>query len=86
MTVTIALDLKYAWLIYIPPMVNWLTIIVATPVAFSLRYVYVFALGLPFYIIFPALAWIEGINIKMDAKTNVKAIIHHKVPKKKRKK
>ena len=38
---------------YLPAMLNWATVMVATPVAFSLRYVYVFALGLPLYLTMP---------------------------------
>ena len=38
---------------YLPAMINWATVMVATPVAYSLRYVYVFALGLPLYLALP---------------------------------
>lgn len=40
---------------YLPALLNWATVMIATPVAFSLRYVYVFALGLPFYLGLPLL-------------------------------
>ena len=33
----------------------WLTVMIATPVAFSLRYVYIFALGLPLYLLLPVM-------------------------------
>lgn len=38
---------------YMPAMINWATVMIATPVAYSLRYVYVFALGLPLYLLLP---------------------------------
>lgn len=37
--------------IILPAMLNWATVMVATPVAYSLRYVYAFALGLPLYLL-----------------------------------
>lgn len=40
-------------LIYLPSVLLWITIMLATPVAFSLRYVYVMAILLPVYIITP---------------------------------
>lgn len=42
-------------LTYIPPLANWLTILLATPVAFSLRYVYILALALPMLLCLPVL-------------------------------
>ena len=38
---------------YMPALLNWATVMIATPVAYSLRYVFVFALGLPFYLVLP---------------------------------
>ena len=38
---------------YLPAMLNWATVMVATPVAYSLRYVYIFAIGLPFFMALP---------------------------------
>ncbi|MBF1019248.1 MAG: hypothetical protein HXK90_07270, partial [Lachnospiraceae bacterium] len=43
------------WIIYLPALGNVLTVLIATPVAFSLRYVYVFAIGLPLYVLLPFL-------------------------------
>lgn len=43
------------WIIYLPALGNALTVFIATPVAFSLRYVYVFAIGLPLYVLLPFL-------------------------------
>ena len=43
------------WIIYLPALGNVLTVFIATPVAFSLRYVYVFAIGLPLYVLLPFL-------------------------------
>ena len=43
------------WIIYLPALGNALTVFLATPVAFSLRYVYVFAIGLPLYVLLPFL-------------------------------
>jgi hypothetical protein len=40
-------------LFYLPAFACWGTIMVATPVAFSLRYVYIFALQLPLYLVIP---------------------------------
>ena len=44
---------KKSWFILVPAFANWLVILLATPVAFSLRYVYIFALGLPLGICLP---------------------------------
>lgn len=41
-------------LFYLPSMTCWLTILIATPVAFSLRYVYPFVILLPVFLFFPA--------------------------------
>lgn len=38
------------WIAYMPAAANWLFVMAATPVAYSLRYVYIFALGLPFFL------------------------------------
>lgn len=38
-------------LLYTPALVSFMSILIATPVAFSLRYVFVFALGLPMYLL-----------------------------------
>lgn len=46
---------KGDWIIYLPALGNVLTVFIATPVAFSLRYVYVFAIGLPLYVLLPFL-------------------------------
>ena len=46
---------KGDWIIYLPTLGNVLTVLIATPVAFSLRYVYVFAIGLPLYVLLPFL-------------------------------
>ncbi|MBF1007902.1 MAG: hypothetical protein HXK87_02125 [Lachnospiraceae bacterium] len=46
---------KGDWIIYLPALGNALTVLLATPVAFSLRYVYVFAIGLPLYVLLPFL-------------------------------
>ena len=43
------------WTISLPALGNVLTVLIATPVAFSLRYVYVFAIGLPLYVLLPFL-------------------------------
>ena len=43
------------WTIYLPAFGNVLTVFIATPVAFSLRYVYVLAIGLPLYVLLPFL-------------------------------
>ena len=43
------------WTIYLPALGNVLTVFIATPVAFSLRYVYVLAIGLPLYVLLPFL-------------------------------
>ena len=39
----------------LPALLNWATVMIATPVAYSLRYVYAFALGLPLYLLLPLL-------------------------------
>lgn len=38
---------------YLPALANQLTILIATPAAFSLRYVYILALGLPLFLLYP---------------------------------
>lgn len=43
---------NYLWLI-LPALLCWITVMLATPVAFSLRYVYILALQLPIYLILP---------------------------------
>lgn len=43
------------WLILLPAFANWLVILIATPVAFSLRYVYIYALSLPLAFCLPFL-------------------------------
>ncbi len=42
-----------AWIAYVPALANWLCIMIAAPVAYSLRYVFIFALGLPVYLFLP---------------------------------
>lgn len=44
-----------ACVVYLPALLNWGTVMIATPVAYSLRYVYAFALGLPLYLLLPLL-------------------------------
>lgn len=46
---------KKSGLILVPALANWLVILIATPVAFSLRYVYIFALALPVALCLPFL-------------------------------
>lgn len=41
------------YMAYFPALGNWLTTMIATPVAFSMRYVYIFALGLPLFCALP---------------------------------
>lgn len=38
---------------YLPAVLLWMTVMISTPVATSLRYVFVFVYSLPFYIILP---------------------------------
>lgn len=40
-------------LIYLPGLVNWMTIMVATPLAFTLRYVYIFVMMMPIAFVIP---------------------------------
>jgi len=44
---------------YMPAVLNWATVMIATPVAYSLRYVFVFALGLPFYLALPLMTSVK---------------------------
>ncbi len=39
--------------VFLPALLNWATVMIATPVAYSLRYVFAFALGLPLYLLLP---------------------------------
>lgn len=59
-------DKTRLWIVFIPALGNWLTTMIATPVAFSLRYVYVFALGLPLFL---ALPYIGRINLSQNKRT-----------------
>ena len=40
---------------FLPPILLWLTIMLATPIAFSLRYVFLLAYGLPLFLLLPFL-------------------------------
>lgn len=42
-----------AWIAYVPALANWLCIMIAAPAAYGLRYVFIFALGLPVYLFLP---------------------------------
>lgn len=46
---------KLLWLGYLPSFLTWLSIMVATPVAFSLRYVFILAVSLPLFFCLPFL-------------------------------
>ncbi|MBR5301223.1 MAG: hypothetical protein IKU38_00125 [Clostridia bacterium] len=59
MTAACAKKMKHT-LPYMPAMLNWATVMIATPVAYSLRYVFVFALGLPLYLALPLLLNVEN--------------------------
>lgn len=52
-------------LIYAPMIATWITIMIAVPVAFALRYVYIFVLALPLSIIIPFL------NVKETGETKL---------------
>ena len=54
-TLCIKRSKKIRCFFYLPAMFCWGTIMIATPVAFSLRYVYIFVLLLPLYITLPYL-------------------------------
>lgn len=42
-----------AWIAYVPALANWLCIMIAAPVAYSMRYVFIFVIGLPVYLFLP---------------------------------
>ena len=46
-------DKSSFWIVFIPALGNWMTTMIAAPVAFSFRYVYIFALGLPLFLSLP---------------------------------
>ena len=47
---------KYKYvLVYIPSLVLYTTLLMATPIAFSLRYIYILVMMLPFAVILPML-------------------------------
>lgn len=46
---------KLLWIGYLPSLLTWLSIMVATPVAFSLRYVFILAVSLPLFFCLPFL-------------------------------
>lgn len=54
---------------YIPVVGLWITIMIATPVAMSLRYVYLFVLVLPLSIILPSIK-LEEVKVKKNKKKN----------------
>lgn len=45
-----------AWLMYIPALANWACIMIATPAAYGMRYVYIFPLALPLLLLAPFFA------------------------------
>ena len=53
MLLTIIKRRRGAWIAYVPALANWLCIMIAAPAAYGLRYVFVFALGLPVYLFLP---------------------------------
>lgn len=46
---------QFLWIGYLPSFLTWLSIMVATPVAFSLRYVFILAMSLPLFFCLPFL-------------------------------
>lgn len=50
----------YRLLFYLPGLLCWLCIMIATPVAFSLRYVYILALLFPVYVVYPFICNAKG--------------------------
>ena len=42
-----------AWIAYVPALANWLCLMIAAPVAYSIRYVFIFVIGLPVYLFLP---------------------------------
>lgn len=46
--------------VYLPALLNWGTVMIAAPVAFSMRYVFVFMLGLPLYLAAPLMLHANG--------------------------
>ena len=59
-------------LIYAPMIATWITIMIAVPVAFALRYVYIFVLALPLSIIIPFL------NVKETEETEGPKLLKEK--------
>lgn len=53
---------RKAYLILLPALLNFLVILVASPVAFSMRYVYIFALALPFIMLLPCIVYKEHLG------------------------
>ncbi len=49
-------------MIYLPTFFLWITVMLATPVAFSLRYVFPFALGLPCFVFYPFITSVVRYN------------------------
>ena len=66
---TLCMKQKQSILPYLPALINSLTVFIATPAAFSLRYVYILALGLPLFLTLPVIESDPGspANRKKDA-------------------
>lgn len=54
------------WLAFIPALVAYLTVFIATPLAFALRYVYIVVLTVPLFIIIPFLQCSDSTTGKAD--------------------
>lgn len=57
-------------MVYLPSILLWLTILIATPLAMSLRYIYVFVLMLPFLLVFPLLFKRQNSNLLESEKAD----------------
>ncbi len=57
-------------MVCLPSILLWMTILIATPLAMSLRYIYVFVLMLPFLLVFPLLSKRQDSNLLESEKAD----------------
>ena len=55
-----------SWLAFVPALTTYLTVFIATPLAFALRYVYIVVLTVPLFIIIPFLQCSDSTTGKAD--------------------
>ena len=49
----VILKKRRSWIIYVPALANWITVMISAPCAYGLRYVYIFVFALPLFVLVP---------------------------------